>query len=250
MASIPSESPSRLALVTGAARGIGFATARCLAEKGSTVVLADIDAEAGEEAVGRILAEGLDASFRHLDAGRPEEWSKLAAELKQLDVLVSNASHVHLAPAHELSDEDWSAQVQTCLSATFYAVRSLVPLLLEAEGSVVVTSSVHAMFGLPGHPAYAAAKGGLVALTRQLAVEYGPAVRVNAVLPGPIMTEAWEGVPTRDVERSARATVAGRLGKPEEVAGAIAFLASAEASYITGASLVVDGGWSISKDSA
>jgi NAD(P)-dependent dehydrogenase (short-subunit alcohol dehydrogenase family) len=117
-------------------------------------------------------------------------------------------------------------------------------------GAVVLVSSVHARFGLPGHPGYAATKGGLVSLSRQLAVEYGPAVRVNAVLPGPVLTQAWDGVSEEDRQRSARATPAGRLGEPGEVASVISFLLSPAASFVSGAELVVDGGWSAAKDSA
>jgi NAD(P)-dependent dehydrogenase (short-subunit alcohol dehydrogenase family) len=100
-----------------------------------------------------------------------------------------------------------------------------------------------------GRPAYAAAKGGLSALTRQLAVEYGPLVRVNAVVPGPVLTRAWDPIGADERQRAAMATVLGRLGDPAEVAAAVAFLASTESSYITGIELVVDGGWSIVKDS-
>jgi NAD(P)-dependent dehydrogenase (short-subunit alcohol dehydrogenase family) len=114
----------------------------------------------------------------------------------------------------------------------------------------VLVSSVHAHRGIPGHPAYAASKGALLSLCGQLAVEYGPDVRVNAVLPGPILTAAWDRVPQADRASSVAETAARRFGTPEEVAAAVAFLAADEASYITGSSLLVDGGWSVTKASA
>jgi NAD(P)-dependent dehydrogenase (short-subunit alcohol dehydrogenase family) len=167
-----------------------------------------------------------------------------------VDVLISNAAVNYRLPVHELSRAQWDTQLAVNLTATFLGVQACLPDLTERRGSVVVTSSVHALVGLPGNPAYAAAKGGLTALTRQLAAEYGPAVRVNAVLPGPILTPAWDGTGEEDRQRSIEQTAAKRFGTPAEVAAAIAFLASADASYITGASLTVDGGWSIFKTSA
>jgi NAD(P)-dependent dehydrogenase (short-subunit alcohol dehydrogenase family) len=136
------------------------------------------------------------------------------------------------------------------LKASWLAVRAFAALLSEGSGSIVLTSSVHALVGLPGHPAYAAAKGALCAMGRQLAVEYGPRVRVNTVLPGPIMTPAWDRVDEAGRADSVAATVAKRFGAPEEVASAVAFLASSDASYITGTTLVVDGGWSVVKASS
>jgi NAD(P)-dependent dehydrogenase (short-subunit alcohol dehydrogenase family) len=113
----------------------------------------------------------------------------------------------------------------------------------------VLVSSVHALIGLPGHPAYAASKAALVALTRQVAVDYAP-VRVNCVLPGPILTPAWDAVGEADRARSVAATVLKRFGRPDEVASAIEFLASDAASFVTGTTLVVDGGATITRDTA
>src|SRR5690606_17643974 len=128
--------------------------------------------------------------------------------------------------------------------------RAVLPDLRERRGAVVLTSSVHAHAGVPGHPAYAASKGALLSLCGQLAVEYGPEVRVNAVLPGPVLTPAWDSVPPDERDRRAAATAARRFGTPGEVASAIAFLGSDDASFITGSHLMVDGGWSVVTASA
>lgn len=240
------------AVVTGAAGGIGAACARRLAAEGAAVVLADIrpaDAVAAE-----IVAAGGRARAVVADVADEAAWTDLVqlarAEYGPVGVLVSNAYTVEVAPAGTMSRSSWDRQLAVCLTGTFLGVRACLPDLRARRGSVVVVSSVHALVGLPGHPAYAAAKGGLVALGRQLAVEYGPQVRVNCVLPGPIRTAAWDRVPPADQERSVAQTVAGRFGEPAEVAAAVAFLASSEAGYITGTSLVVDGGWSAVKSSA
>jgi NAD(P)-dependent dehydrogenase (short-subunit alcohol dehydrogenase family) len=120
--------------------------------------------------------------------------------------------------------------------------------LTRNRGALVLISSVHARTGIPGHPAYAAAKGGLTALGRQLSVEYGPHVRVNSILPGAILTRVWDGVSQEDRDQWARAATLGRLGKPEEIASVVSFLASPDASFISGAEIVVDGGWGINKE--
>jgi NAD(P)-dependent dehydrogenase (short-subunit alcohol dehydrogenase family) len=246
----------RVAVVTGAASGIGAATAVRLAQEGAHVVVADIDDAGGERVVTDINADGGSSSiFWHLDATRGADWDALADHVGQtwgrLDVLHSNAGRaIVVKPAHEFTEQEWQAQLSVSLTAAWHGVRALIGLLRRAEGCIVLTSSVHALIGLPGHPAYAAAKGALCALGRQLAVDYGPGVRVNTVLPGPVLTAAWDGISTGAREASIKATVAKRLGDPAEVAAAVAFLASSDASFITGASLVVDGGWSVVRDSA
>ena len=242
----------RVAVVTGAASGIGAATAERLAREGAAVVLADISAEG--EKLGQSIAEaGRRARFVQADVADEQDWARVVAAAHAygpVDVLVSNAFAVKVAAAHETSRASWDRQLAVNLTGAFLGVDAVLPDLRQHGGSVVFVSSVHARFGIPGHPAYAAAKGALLALCGQLAVEYAPRVRVNAVLPGPVMTGAWDRVGERDRQLTVAATPAGRFGSSAEVAAAIAFLASTEAAFITGASLVVDGGWSVAKASA
>ncbi|HEX6355691.1 SDR family oxidoreductase [Actinophytocola sp.] len=233
----------RAVLVSGAASGIGAATVRRLVAEGAGVVGIDVNPDGATD--GALFLTG--------DVAEPQTWRR-AAELAiehfgQLDVVVSNAFTVVVKPITDTTPGEWARQLDVNLGAAYHALHTCLPLLADG-GSVVLVSSVHAIVGLPGHPAYAATKGALTALTRQVAVEYGPRVRVNCVLPGPVMTAAWDRVPKRDRERSIAGTALRRFGRPEEIAATIAFLASDDASFVTGASLVVDGGWTVHKDSA
>jgi NAD(P)-dependent dehydrogenase (short-subunit alcohol dehydrogenase family) len=242
----------RVAVVTGGASGIGAACARRFAEEGAAVVVADVD-----EARGRAVAAGVAGGrgvFVRCDVTREADWLALREVVverwNRLDVLHSNAFLQIPGAAHELAEEAWDRMLAVNLKAAYLGTKTLVDLLEAASGAIVLTSSVNAYVGRPGRPAYAASKAGLSALGRQLAVEYGPRVRVNTVVPGAILTPPWEVVPEHHRAASAAATAAGRLGQPDEVAAAVAFLASSDASYITGVDLTVDGGWMVVKGTA
>lgn len=237
----------KTAVVTGSASGIGLATSQRLLADGYRVWLVDIDGDRLGRAVDSL--DHPEARSLAGDSSTRDTWEALAHAVEgELSVVVHNAFWHKVAPIHELSQEEWSKQFRVMFDGVYHQMTVTHEQLTKNRGSVVLISSIHARTGIPGHPAYAAAKGGLTALGRQLAVDYGPHIRVNSVLPGAILTRVWDGVDQDERDRWARAATLGRLGQPEEIASVVSFLASDDASFISGADIVVDGGWGINKE--
>jgi NAD(P)-dependent dehydrogenase (short-subunit alcohol dehydrogenase family) len=237
----------KVALITGAGSGIGRATAVLFARQGARVLVVDINEPGGLETVSMIRDNSGDSHFVRTDVGRLEDVEEMVeacfTQFGRLDIIHSNAAAHIPGSATEISEDDWDRTQAVCLKATWMISKCAVPRMLKQGGGVIViTGSVHSVRGYAGYAAYQAAKGGLLALTRSLAADYAPTIRVNAILPGAVVTGMWQGVSEAERERLAAIAPLRRNGTPEDIAQAALFLASDMSAYITGTSLVVDGG--------
>ena len=243
-----------MAVITGAASGQGRAAARRFAAEGARVLVADID-DAGAEATVTLLgADGADATALHVDVAREaDNVAMIEAAVERcgrLDVLYNNAAVQMSGRLLECTDEEWDLTMATNLDGIFWACRAAIPHMAAGDGgSIINTSSVLGLIGSEGYCAYGAAKAGLVALTRQIAVEHGPAVRANVIAPGSIDTPRFRRVADEmGIDRDAFLTMLHkniplhRLGTAEDVAGIALFLASDASAYTTGAVIPADGG--------
>ncbi len=240
----------KVVLITGGASGFGLATARLARHLGAQVAIIGRQVERGREAVADL---GHDALFAHADVSREEDVRRMLSSVIErfgrLDVLVNNAGVMHRAPVTEEDVAHWDEIMAVNLRGVFLCCKHAVPLLTASRGAIVNVASVLAFASRAGGrtPAYDASKAGVVALTRSLAVGYGPVgVRANAVCPGFVMTEftrdVWEAWSAQEREAFLERYPLRRLGTPEEIAHAIIFLGSDAAAWITGQTLVVDGG--------
>jgi NAD(P)-dependent dehydrogenase (short-subunit alcohol dehydrogenase family) len=244
---------NRVAVITGAKGGIGLATAGRFAAEGAGVVLADVH-DASAEA--RMLVEsGSKARYIHVDVGDEADvmalFAEVEAEFGRVDVLVNNATFVFAGGILDGGGAVWDELMSVNLRGAFLCAKAAIPAMERSGGgSIVNMSSELALIGSPGPAAYSTSKAALVQLTRVLASDHATAgIRVNALCPGPISTQLLQEVicSTSDPDRLRRTieerTLLGRLGRPEEVASACAYLACDDSSYMTGATLVLDGGW-------
>jgi len=246
----------KVAIITGAGTGIGKATAIRLAKEGAAIAAVGRRADKVEETIKEI--KSLDGKGMAISGNIGEKVDvenivkKTLNEFGKIDILVNNAGIYRSHLAHETNEEEWDAVIDVNLKGAFLCSKRAIPEMLKNEndvikGRIINIASIAGIVGFAACPAYCASKGGLILLTKEMALDYAPHININAICPGVVETPMTSGL-LRDKDARKElmsATPAGRAGRPEEIAGAAVFLASPDADFITGASLVVDGGWTI-----
>ncbi len=244
---------NKVAIVTGAGKGIGWGIAKVFSQEGAKVVIVDWDEKAGEKTAEEIRQSGGDALFVNCDVSNEEQVKAMVQatldKYGRIDVLVNNAGIGVYLPVLEATSDDWDRCLAVNLKGVFLCSKYAIPhMQAVGKGAIVNISSVHSHATVNGVAPYAASKGGITALTRNMAIDYGPAIRVNAIAPGWVLTPLIQSIfdsyddPAEQQRLVEQRQVMKRIGQPEDIGHAAAFLASDEASFITGTQLFVDGG--------
>ena len=242
----------KIALITGAASGIGRASALTFSREGANVIVSDVAVQGGEEVIRAIRNSGGEATFVRADVSKGAEVEALinrAVETHgRIDCAYNNAGIEGVsAPLHEYPEEDWDRVIEINLRGVWLCMKyEIAQMLKQGSGAIVNTSSGGGLLGSPGMSAYGVSKHGVTSLTKTAALEYGPAgIRVNAVCPGLISTPMHHRIAATDpgYEQKAMSTPLGRAGTSEEVAEAAVWLCSDASSYVNGINMVIDGGW-------
>lgn len=243
----------KTAIITGATSGMGKAIAERFVQEGAAVILSGRDEQRGRDLEKQIGQQGGRALFIAGDITEIVTNEKLVREailhFGRLDIVVTNAGKLGLGSVTDISYDEWNETINTNLNAVFYLSRFAIPEMQKnGKGTILVNSSIAVFKSFPNHAAYCASKAALIALVKEMALDYGPVIRVNAICPGPVDTPLiWDSAkafehPETIVQQTATNTLMKRLGKPEDIASLALFLVSDEASWITGSAYTIDGG--------
>jgi len=245
----------KVILITGAARGIGRVATLLFAQEGARLALVDIDEDGGHNVLAEVQAQGGDASFFKVDITKSGQVKQaveaILAQFGRVDVLYNNAAINHFGKVSDVLEEDWDRVMAVNVKGTFLTCKSVIPVMVDQGGGVIInTGSAASLVGLKNLAAYTASKGAVLQLTRNMALDYAKdGIRVNAICPGVTATEMTEQIinddrdPKAARERFDRVIPRGSIAEPIEIANVALFLASDESSYITGAAIPVDGGY-------
>lgn len=238
----------KVAIITGAANGIGLAAAKTFASEGARVAMADFNEETGSKRAAELSAEGYDVAFFQVNVADRSSVDSLVQNVLghfgKIDILINNAGITRDGMLHKLAVEDFQKVVDVNLTGVFNCAQAVVPAMVQqGSGRIINTSSVSGIYGNVGQTNYAATKAGVVGMTKTWAKELGrKGINVNAVAPGFIETGMTAAVPDKVIEQMKMLVPLGRLGLPEDIAHAYLFLASDESKYVNGTTLHVDGG--------
>lgn len=244
---------NKVAVITGAGSGIGRASALAFAREGAKVVVADWGDKTGEESVKLIKKQGDDAIFVKVDVSKSADVANLVkqtlSQYGRVDILFNNAGIVKMGALHETTEADWDQVINVNLKSVFLCSKAVIPQMLKQDkGKIVNTSSIAGLVGFDQIGPYCASKGGIIALTREMALEYASKkINVNCIAPGVIKTAMTKDMlnDPATVKGFTASTPYPRLGESEDIAMAAVYLASDESDFVTGEILVVDGGWTV-----